>query len=153
MSPTSRAYPQPTSAAVSAVMRGNRRRDTRPEVLLRSLLHARGYRFRKDLAITVGGGRVRPDVVFTRRRVAIFVDGCFWHGCPTHGTRPKANGWYWAPKLARNQERDRRVDGWLREAGWVVVRIWEHELAEAALARILTALTARGAAVDGSAEA
>jgi DNA mismatch endonuclease (patch repair protein) len=140
MPPTSRAYPQPTSAAASAVMRGNRRRDTRPEVLLRSLLHARGYRFRKDLAITVGGGRVRPDVVFTRQRVAVFVDGCFWHGCPDHGTSPRANSWYWAAKLRGNQERDRRVDSWLREARWVVIRIWEHEDPAHAVARIVAAL-------------
>jgi DNA mismatch endonuclease, patch repair protein len=87
-------YPYPSSPGARAVMRGNRRVDTRPERQVRSLLHARGYRFRKDHLIEVPGARVRPDVVFTRHRVAVFIDGCFWHRCPEHGTSPRANSHY-----------------------------------------------------------
>jgi len=136
-----RRYPNPTNATVSAVMRANPKRDTRPEVQLRSLLHAQGLRFRKDLSIQAGGRRVRPDIVFTRRRLAVFVDGCFWHRCPEHGTSPRSNSWYWGPKLDRNVERDREVDQALHDAGWAVLRIWEHEGAEAAVSRIVQALT------------
>lgn len=76
--------------------------------------------------------KVRPDFVFQRARVAVFVDGCFWHGCPRHGTKPSSNKSFWREKLAKNRERDRRVTRTLRRAGWQVVRIWEHALAEAA---------------------
>lgn len=107
-------------------MRANRRTDTKPERALRSALHAHGYRFRKDLRLDVGERRVRPDIVFTRRKVAIFVDGCFWHCCPEHGSQPSNNEWYWTPKLQRNVERDRQADAALAEAGWTVLRVWEH---------------------------
>ena len=119
-------YPSPTSPAVTAVMRGNRRADTGPERQVRSLLHASGYRYRTDYRLDVPGARVRPDIVFTRRRLAVFIDGCFWHRCPEHGTSPRANTHYWAAKLERNVLRDRRVDQALRAAGWTVLRIWEH---------------------------
>jgi DNA mismatch endonuclease (patch repair protein) len=76
--------------------------------------------------------RVRPDFVFPRRRLAVFVDGCFWHGCPWHGTRPKGNAAFWRRKFARNRERDRVVNRALRRAGWRVLRIWEHTLRQAA---------------------
>lgn len=126
-------YATPTSAAASAMGRANRRADTKPEVRLRSELHRRGFRFRKDHLIRAGSVRVRPDIVFTKACVAVFVDGCFWHGCPDHHVTPKSNRAYWVPKLRANQERDRRVDAALAEAGWVVLRIWEHEApAEAA---------------------
>jgi DNA mismatch endonuclease (patch repair protein) len=120
-------YPHPTTRAVTAVMRGNRRRDTKPEVRLRSALHARGLRFRKDHPIEVPGLRVRVDIAFPRQRVAVFTDGCFWHVCPDHGTQPSSNGGYWAPKLRRNQERDLRVNDGLVAAGWTVLRAWEHQ--------------------------
>ena len=81
--------------------------------------------------------RIRVDIAFPGRRVAIFVDGCFWHGCPVHGTQPRSNTWYWGPKLQRNVERDRVVDQTLSAAGWTVVRIWEHEPVDAAIGRIL----------------
>lgn len=74
----------------------------------------------------LAGVRVRPDIVFSRQRVAVFVDGCFWHSCPAHSVPPKSNQWYWGPKLERNRERDRLADGALTEAGWKVLRIWEH---------------------------
>jgi DNA mismatch endonuclease (patch repair protein) len=102
-------------------------------VRLRSALHARGYRFRKDFVVRLAEARVRPDIVFTRRKVAVFVDGCFWHVCPVHGRQPTTNEWYWAPKLRRNMERDRKADESLAEAGWTVVRIWEHEPLESAV--------------------
>lgn len=133
-------YPHPSSPGRSANMRANRRADTQPELVLRRALHARGYRFRKDYRLDLDGGRVRPDVAFTRARVAVFVDGCFWHACPEHGTRPASNAWYWAPKLARNVERDRTADALLAKAGWTVVRIWEHEPLPRALAAVMAAV-------------
>lgn len=108
-------------------MRRNRRRDSRAELALRRELHRRGLRFRVDLPIRVPGRLVRPDVVFTRAYLAVFVDGCFWHCCPEHGNVPKANRPYWQPKLARNVARDRAVDSVLSTAGWRVLRSWEHE--------------------------
>lgn len=135
-------YPHPTSREVSVRMRRNRRRDTRPEIALRSELHRRGLRFRKDLPLRVEGRVVRPDIVFTRARLAVFVDGCFWHACPIHGTEPRANTDYWRPKLARNVARDRAVDAALRQAGWRVLRAWEHDSATAVATRIEDALQA-----------
>jgi DNA mismatch endonuclease, patch repair protein len=108
-------------------MRGNKRVDTKPEIAIRSLLHRRGLRFRKDYTLRANGRVTRPDIVFTRRRVAVYIDGCFWHQCPEHGTRPRANAAYWEPKLRRNVERDREVDRALRAAGWTVIRMWEHD--------------------------
>jgi DNA mismatch endonuclease, patch repair protein len=121
--------PAPSTPAVRAAMRGNQRRDTRPELALRSALHARGLRYRVDFPIRPATGirPIRPDIVFTRAKIAVFVDGCFWHGCPDHGTKPTRNTDYWTAKLERNIERDRRNDALLEEAGWTVVRIWEHE--------------------------
>jgi len=138
-------------------MRANRRTDTKPELALRQALHRQGYRFRKDYRLDLADGkRVRPDIAFTARRVAVFVDGCFWHACPEHGSRPAANVWYWEPKLRRNVERDRAADAALAAAGWNVVRVWEHEPLEAAVTAVLAALarsrprgarTGRGGAV------
>ena len=120
-------YPQPRDEAATKVGKGNRRKDTKPEVALRSALHRRGLRFRKDFPICVEGRRpIRPDIVFTRALVAVFVDGCFWHGCPEHQVIPKSNPDYWIPKLRRNVERDRESDAALGAAGWAVVHIWEH---------------------------
>lgn len=118
--------PPPSTQAVRAVMQGNRSIDTRPELALRSELHRRGYRFRKSIAPVVDL-RCRADVVFARARVAVFVDGCFWHRCPEHGTRPRTNGGYWQVKLDRNVARDRRNNEALTASGWTVVRVWEHE--------------------------
>lgn len=110
--------------------------DTKPEVLLRSALHLAGLRFRKDYSILTGATRVRADVVFPTLRVAIFVDGCFWHGCPRHGNVPISNSDYWGPKLARNRQRDRRNTRDLRRAGWTVLRFWEHTPPAIAVRRI-----------------
>lgn len=128
-------------------MRANRRANTKPELALRRALHGQGFRYRKDYRLDLdGGARVRPDIAFTARRVAVFVDGCFWHACPEHGSKPTANVWYWEPKLRRNVERDRAADAALAAAGWRVVRIWEHEPLDAAVTAVLTALAGSGAA-------
>jgi DNA mismatch endonuclease, patch repair protein len=119
------------------------RRDTTPEVELRRELHRRGLRFRVALRPVVGI-RSTADIVFTRARLAVYVDGCFWHSCPEHGTMPSANRRWWADKLAQNEKRDRETDEALTAAGWLVVRVWEHEPpAEAAdrIQRILGDLT------------
>jgi len=108
-------------------MQAIRRADTKPEVELRSALHRSGYRFRKDFSIYTSARRVRPDIVFTAKKIAVFIDGCFWHCCPEHGRRPAVNSRYWSPKLERNVERDRLADAALHDDGWTVVRIWEHE--------------------------
>lgn len=107
-------------------MRATRQRDTSAEVALRSELHKRGLRFRLHRPIE-GVARVRPDIVFVGAGVAVFVDGCFWHSCPHHGSTPKANGRWWREKLAANVDRDRRHDASLHDTGWSVVRVWEHE--------------------------
>jgi DNA mismatch endonuclease (patch repair protein) len=134
-------YPVPSSAAVSAVMRGNRKKDTKPEVRLRSALHALGMRFRKDFAIRPDSGRgIRVDVAFPKQRLAVFVDGCFWHSCPQHGTMPSSNVGYWLPKLRRNVDRDHETDTRLTGAGWQVVRVWEHEPVAAAAGAIRSLL-------------
>src|SRR6478609_2227534 len=106
-------------------MRANRRRDTGPELGVRRLLHARGLRYRVDFAPE--GTRNRADIVFTRAHIAVFIDGCFWHGCPVHGTRPKSNQLYWDAKLRRNAERDAEVTARLTLLDWSVLRYWEHE--------------------------
>lgn len=119
-------YPEPSSAGASRIGKGNRRVGTTPEVRLRSVLHGRGLRFRKDHLLRIGSIRVKPDVVFPTERMAIFVDGCFWHCCPEHGIVPKANIGYWEPKLQRNTARDQLVNEALDTAGWLPLRIWEH---------------------------
>jgi DNA mismatch endonuclease (patch repair protein) len=96
-------------------------------------LHRRGLRFRKDHLVRAGKVRVKPDIVFTRARIAVFVDGCFWHSCPQHGRRPACNQEYWVAKLDGNVARDRRVDQALLGEGWVVLRLWEHGLGEDAV--------------------
>ena len=129
-------YPVPTSEAASRFGKSNARGDTLPETRLRSALHRLGLRFRKDRHLEIRGGGVRPDVVLVGARVAVFVDGCYWHGCPVHGRKPRSNTDYWGPKLESNIERDRRVDRALTEAGWRVMRVWEHEPPSEAAARI-----------------
>src|SRR5215218_234434 len=143
MRPGDPAWPEPSSAAATAVMRANRSSDTGPEVAVRSELHRRGLRFRKRLTIRLGGRRwTRPDVTFTRARVAVFVDGCFWHACPDHGTTPRVNAEYWGPKLARNVARDRDADDRLADLGWTVVRAWEHDDPVAIADRVTAAVQA-----------
>ena len=124
-------------------MRANRRTDTKPELALRHALHRLGYRYRKDYRLDLDSGRrVRPDIAFTARKVAVFVDGCFWHACPEHGSKPRANEWYWGPKLVRNVERDRINDAALILAGWSVIRLWEHVPLEEAVRTVVAAISA-----------
>jgi DNA mismatch endonuclease (patch repair protein) len=109
-------------------MSAQRREDTAPEMALRKALHALGLRYRLHRA-PLSTLRRRADIVFGPAHVAVFVDGCFWHGCPEHGQRRhNVNGWYWPEKIARNQERDRDTDRALADAGWQVLRVWEHEV-------------------------
>lgn len=124
-------------------MQRQRTRDTMPELQLRRALHAAGVRYRVDTA-PLPGLRRRADVVFRPAKVAVFVDGCFWHGCPQHGTRaPHANPGYWTEKVRRNRERDADTSSRLQAAGWLVVRIWEHEDMSAAAAAVASAVQAR----------
>jgi DNA mismatch endonuclease, patch repair protein len=122
-------------------MQSVKRRDTRPELRLRSALHGRGLRFFVDRS-PLSGTRKRADIVFPTKRVAVFVDGCFWHGCPLHGTWPKNNADWWRDKIESNQRRDRETDEQLECAGWQVVRIWEHEGDEAVDRVVMALLTA-----------
>jgi DNA mismatch endonuclease (patch repair protein) len=122
-------------------MQRQRRRDTAPELALRSLLHGRGLRFRVDYPLP--NLRRRADLAFPRARVAVFIDGCFWHGCPEHGTWPKANAEWWKQKIEGNRKRDADTDQRLREAGWASIRLWEHESPENAARTVEEAVSAR----------
>lgn len=140
----STTYPESSSPAVTARMTGNRSTGTRPEAAVRSLLHRNGYRFRKNRRLDVGGHRCRPDVLFPRERVAVFVDGCFWHACPDHGRVPGGkNAAYWQTKFKRNAERDYLDTSVLEDAGWTVLRFWEHDSLEKAADLIAQAVVER----------
>lgn len=125
-------------------MARQRSRDTGPELAIRTRLHALGYRYRVDHR-PLPAVRTRGDLVFTRARLVVFVDGCFWHQCPQHRTSPRNNSAWWAAKLAANVERDRATDQRLADAGFRVVRIWEHESPDEAVAMIVRALGATAA--------
>lgn len=133
--------PPPSSPAATATMRANRPRDTSPELRLRSALHRRGLRFRvhrrpeRDL-------RTTADVVFGSARVAVYVDGCFWHACPEHGNLPKANREWWQTKLQATIDRDRRNVEALQARDWQVIRVWEHQDPEDA-AELISEILAR----------
>jgi len=120
-------YPTPSSPAATAVMKGNRSNNSKPEVQLRSALHRNGLRFYKNYRVQLAKRVIQVDIAFPKRRLAVFVDGCFWHGCPDHGRIPKSNPDYWSAKIVRNMQRDLRVGAELRKAGWKVLRVWEHE--------------------------
>lgn len=111
-------------------MLGNVRRDTNPELAVRRELHRRGLRYRVDYPLPMAPRR-RADIVFTRAKIAVYIDGCFWHGCPDHETSPARNSDYWLPKLQRNKARDLETTRMLTDAGWTVLRFWEHEPANA----------------------
>jgi len=115
-----------SSSGVRASMRANRGRDTGPELALRSAAHALGLRYRVSTR-PLPAVRRTADLVFPTARVAVFLDGCFWHGCPEHHTVAVTNAGYWAEKVATNKRRDRDTDHRLEEAGWLSVRVWEHE--------------------------
>lgn len=153
--------PPASSPAVRRSMQGNRRRDTRPEVLLRRELRRlgrTGYRVDHPVDVTKGLERfmeqagltaypfqrrrltVRPDLVFVGARLAVFLHGCYWHGCEDHYVEPRTNAGYWGPKIARNRERDRETALLLEAAGWRVLTVWEHEAPQEAAQRVLGAL-------------
>lgn len=132
-----------SSPAVRARMQKQKVRDTTPEVLLRRELHRLGLRFRLDRQV-VTGTRRRVDIVFGPSKVAVMVDGCFWHGCETHGSHvPSVNVTYWSEKIRTNRERDTDTDRRLRSDGWQVFRVWEHDDPAQAARRIKRAVDRR----------
>lgn len=110
-------------------------KDTAAELAVRRLLHAQGLRYRVEYPVP-GMARRRIDVAFTSAKVAVLIDGCFWHGCPEHATRPKSNAEWWRQKLERNMARDTETTEHLVAAGWEVLRFWEHETAEDVVSRV-----------------
>lgn len=120
------ALPNAGSAETATRLSQQRQRDTKPELLLRRELHRRGLRYRVDAQLPEMPRR-RADLLFTRRKVAVFVDGCFWHACPLHATNPRSNSEWWSNKLQNNVKRDLDTNARLSEQGWVVLRFWEHE--------------------------
>lgn len=141
--------PPASSDLVERRMRNTGQRDTPAELEVRRVLHARGLRYRVDQPIP-GVTRARPDIVFPTERVAVFVDGCFWHACPTHGSLPKTNRGWWRRKLEANVERDGRHDRDLEKDDWVVLRFWEHEDAAEVADRVEKAVVGRREARESS---
>lgn len=133
--------PGASSPEIERRMKSQQRRDTKPEATLRSELWRRGLRYRVDFKAV--GRRRRVDIAFTRAKVAVFVDGCFWHRCPLHGSLPKANHAWWRQKLEANERRDRDTDRELIEAHWLIIRVWEHEDPMEAADRVEAAVRAR----------
>ena len=129
------AHSYASSLGVRSRMQLQKTRDTGPELAVRRALHAMGLRYRVDRP-PLPGLRRRADIVFGPVKVAVFVDGCFWHGCLEHGRRPGSNNWYWPAKIQRNKDRDADTDQRLAQVGWAVVRAWEHEQAEEVAARV-----------------
>jgi DNA mismatch endonuclease (patch repair protein) len=117
--------PEASSPSVRFRMQRTKQRDTPAELQLRSALFRLGLRYRIDASLP--GSRRRADVVFRKAKVAVFIDGCFWHGCPLHGTWPKSNAAWWRSKIQANKERDADTNDLLRRAGWTVLRFWSHE--------------------------
>ncbi|MDX3317230.1 MULTISPECIES: very short patch repair endonuclease [Streptomyces] len=133
-----------SSAARRRNMQAIRSRDTKPEILIRRLVHAAGLRYRVA-ARPLPDLRRTADMVFRSAQVAVFIDGCYWHGCPEHYVPPKTNSGYWSEKVVRNVSRDRDTDARLREAGWLVLRFWEHEPSDACANEIAVTVLARRA--------
>ena len=138
----------PSSEQVSARMSRHPRRDTGPELAVRRLLHRMGLRYRLFVPVPSAPRRT-IDIAFPRHRLAVFIDGCFWHGCPVHASAPASNSAWWAAKLSGNQARDLDTERRLRADGWDVLRVWEHEDPATAAARIAAAL---GRSVDTPAQ-
>ncbi|ACU70338.1 DNA mismatch endonuclease Vsr [Catenulispora acidiphila DSM 44928] len=117
-------------------MQGNRGRDTRPEIAVRSALHRAGLRYRVNFRPLTELRRT-ADIVFTKAKVAVFIDGCFWHGCPEHHRASHVNASYWKEKIATNKARDADTERRLQVAGWTVIRAWEHEAPDAVADRVI----------------
>lgn len=128
-----------SSDATRRSMQGNRGRDTKPELAVRSAVHRRGIRYRVSVRPQPEFART-ADLVLRKTRIAVFVDGCFWHGCPDHRTQPATNSRFWADKIARNIERDTETTEYLQQSGWTVLRFWEHEDPEAVADRVQQAV-------------
>ncbi|MFJ9887666.1 very short patch repair endonuclease [Streptomyces sp. NPDC091287] len=131
-----------SSAARRRNMQAIRSRDTKPERLIRRLVHANGLRYRVA-ARPLPDLRRTADLVFRPAKVAVFIDGCYWHGCPEHYVSPKTNPGYWSEKVARNVARDRDTDERLSAAGWLVLRFWEHQSSDACALSIISAVRER----------
>ncbi|MFF8903447.1 very short patch repair endonuclease [Streptomyces olivaceoviridis] len=136
-----------SSAARRRNMQAIRSRDTKPETLIRRLVHARGLRYRVA-ARPLPDLRRTADMVFRPAKVAVFIDGCYWHGCPEHYVPPKTNPGYWSEKVLRNVARDRDTDQRLKNAGWFVLRFWEHEPSDACADEIAAVVRRRRVADD-----
>ncbi|GAA3462116.1 very short patch repair endonuclease [Saccharothrix longispora] len=128
-----------SSRDVRASMRGNRGRDTSPELRLRAALHARGLRYRVSTR-PLPELRRTADIVFPKERLAVFVDGCFWHGCPEHHRPAKKNSGFWSTKIVDNKRRDAETNQALIEQGWTVIRCWEHEDVDTVMDQIVSSL-------------
>ncbi|MFF0741253.1 very short patch repair endonuclease [Streptomyces sp. NPDC004111] len=139
-----------SSAGTRSSMQANKGRDTKPELALRSAVHALGLRFRVSTR-PLPKVRRTADLVFTRVRLAVFLDGCFWHGCPQHHQLSATNTQYWTEKLETNRRRDRQTDQWLHDAGWELLRVWEHEDPVAAALRVQEAYEQRSKAIESGA--
>ncbi|GGY04427.1 very short patch repair endonuclease [Streptomyces hiroshimensis] len=133
-----------SSAARRRNMQAIRNKDTKPEQLIRRLVHAQGLRYRLH-ARPLPDLRRTADLVFRPAKVAVFIDGCYWHGCPEHYLAPRVNAGYWSDKVARNMARDRDTDERLVEAGWLVLRFWEHESSDACSLKIADTVRRRRA--------
>ena len=138
-SPSTGSASWASSDAVRRSMQGNRSRDTMPELAVRKLLHRLGFRYRVAHR-PLPQFRATADIVFPRQRVAIFIDGCFWHGCDEHYRPAATNAEYWQSKIEHNIERDKRVTGVLLDAGWTVLRFWSHEAAEEVAVKVAEAV-------------
>ena len=134
-----------SSPSVRAVMHSNKRRDTRPETAVRRLIHTAGLRYRVDYPPLPELRRRRADVVFTRAKVAVFIDGCFWHGCPEHYRPASQNASFWNAKRTANALRDEDTNARLEAAGWTVMRFWEHQAPSDVAAQIIASVRARSA--------
>lgn len=136
-----------SSPAVRRSMIGNRNRDTRPELVVRSLLHRRGMRFRVA-ARPIKGLRRTADIVFRPAKTAVQIDGCYWHGCPDHYKPPRTNPGYWSEKIVRNTTRDRDSDEQWSAAGWIVLHFWEHESPEDVVNAVAAVVASRRASMQ-----
>lgn len=139
--------PWASGAATRKTMQGNRGRDTKAELAVRRLVHANGLRYRVN-ARPEPELRRTADLLFTRARVAVFIDGCYWHGCPEHFSMPATNLEYWSTKIGRNQARDLETTTLLEARGWLVLRFWEHEPPIAVAERIAQLVRARRSGVS-----
>lgn len=139
-----RSCPKPSSEVASRRMKSVGQRDTAAELKVRRRVHAEGLRYRVDFPVSRRPRRT-ADMVFTKAHIAVFIDGCFWHGCPEHGTTSKSNVRFWREKIEANQARDRDTNERLEAAGWEVMRFWEHEDPDVVANQIIEAVHERRA--------